>query len=553
MLIYHPPSKPLTRTRSAEDWRAFLADPEKHWKDGRSAKMLAERWEGSRPDVPEELKAAFHGTPFEDFVPLIAFPEYPVELPGGRAASQNDLCVIGRIGPDLAVVMVEGKVDESFGPLVGEWLKDASPGKLRRLAFLMETLGMDGEADGALRYQLFHRTASPVLEAVRHQARYAAMIVHSFSAEGAWLDDYRAFARALGAEGAKGRLERVPGREAPELWLGWASGVEPRTAWVSGQDAEGRALPRLVVHADWGLDPRKRWMCVAERTASASYRVSAPEDVGDPETLLTRLRERADGASVFVGFDFPIGVPVAYARHAGVEQFRDLLSQLGKGRWARFFDVAERPEEVALERPFYPMRPGGTRQKHLTHALGVDSMKDLLRICERGTAARGPASPLFWTMGAKQVGKAALLGWRRVLVPALENEALPISLWPFDGGLDALLDSGGIVVAETYPAEACVHLGLEPPGRGWAKTSQEGRQAQAAALRRWADRRGVALAADLAESIDDGFGPGKHQEDPFDALLGVMSMLEVTLGHRPEGGPEDDVIRAVEGWILGQE
>jgi hypothetical protein len=44
--------------------------------------------------------------------------------------------VLGRIGPDLAVLMIEVKVEESFGPLLGEWLPDASPGKLKRLEHL---------------------------------------------------------------------------------------------------------------------------------------------------------------------------------------------------------------------------------------------------------------------------------------------------------------------------------------------------------------------------------------------------------------------------------
>jgi hypothetical protein len=47
MLILHPTQQPLVPTRGPADWQAWLADPEKHWKDGRSAKMLAEAWEGA--------------------------------------------------------------------------------------------------------------------------------------------------------------------------------------------------------------------------------------------------------------------------------------------------------------------------------------------------------------------------------------------------------------------------------------------------------------------------------------------------------------------------
>jgi hypothetical protein len=120
MLILHPTQQPLVPTRGPADWQAHLADPEKHWKDGRSAKMLAEAWEGALPDMPPEVRQALAGTAFESFRPHLAVPEYCVELPGGRAASQNDLYVLGRIGSDLAVMMVEGKVDESFGPLLAD-------------------------------------------------------------------------------------------------------------------------------------------------------------------------------------------------------------------------------------------------------------------------------------------------------------------------------------------------------------------------------------------------------------------------------------------------
>lgn len=164
------------------------------------------------------------GTPFERFVPLLAIPEYEVALPGGQRPSQNDLFVLGRIYSDLAVIMVEGKVDESFGPALGDWLKDASPGKLKRLAALQDTLHLADTLPGSLRYQLLHRTASPVLEALRLQARYAAMVVHSFSASDAWLEDYQSFAALLGAIGEKGVLESVPTGTAPDLWIGWVAG-----------------------------------------------------------------------------------------------------------------------------------------------------------------------------------------------------------------------------------------------------------------------------------------------------------------------------------------
>lgn len=49
MLILRGPRKNLELTHDAEGWKAFLADPEKQWKDGRSAKLLAEAWEAASP------------------------------------------------------------------------------------------------------------------------------------------------------------------------------------------------------------------------------------------------------------------------------------------------------------------------------------------------------------------------------------------------------------------------------------------------------------------------------------------------------------------------
>jgi hypothetical protein len=49
-----------------------------------------------------------------------------------------------------------------------------------------------------------------------------------------------------------------------------------------------------------------------------------------------------------------------------------------------------------------------------------------------------------------------------------------------------------------------------------------------------------------------GVGPGNDGEDPFEALVGVLGMLNVLLGHRQTGEPTDDSVRRVEVWILGQ-
>jgi hypothetical protein len=261
----------------------------------------------------------------------------------------------------------------------------------------------------------------------------------------------------------------------------------------------------------------------------------APEPVGDPGTLLERLARDADGP-VLAGFDFPIGVPRSWAAAAGVDDFVALLPLLGHGEWSSFFEVARVPAEIGLRRPFYPHGPAGVTRRDLTEALGLD-WDELLRRCERPATGR-PACPLFWTLGGNQVGRAAMAGWREVLVPALERGE--VALWPFAG--DGL--AGPVpVVAETYPAAVARWLRL----RG-AKTRRADRIENAARLREAATDVGVRLEPALALELDEGFA----DDDRYDAFVGVLGMVGVLRGELPASPPDDDpAILTVEGWMLG--
>jgi len=261
-----------------------------------------------------------------------------------------------------------------------------------------------------------------------------------------------------------------------------------------------RPLPRLVAHADWSKDPKKRWLAIGS-LAGTSYRLSAPQRVGDVPSLLRRLNERAGGGTLVVGFDFPIGLPSIFAKYAQITRFLDILPLMGSGNWAGFYDIATSPAEISFHRPFYPYCPGGKLQVHLTSALGVSSIRDLLRLCERSTANRVDACALFWTLGAKQVGRAAICGWRDMLAPALLDSGLDVAIWPFDGSLTELLQNRRCIVVETYPAEACLHLGMTPPGRTWNKRNQKHRKEQGCHLFKWAESRGVPIETDLEYQI----------------------------------------------------
>jgi hypothetical protein len=175
-------------------------------------------------------------------------------------------------------------------------------------------------------------------------------------------------------------------------------------------------------------------------------------------------------------------------------------------------------------------------------------MDELRRACDRKTPYRRAACPLFWTLGGNQVGKAAIDGWQSVIRPALLRGA---RLWPFNGRLDALSKLPGCVICETYPQEAYKHIGvrLRPGG---SKRNQEDRRSACAPVISQSQRHAVSFAEDAREELLDGFGPKNSGEDRFDALVGLLSMIEVVDGRRPEGSAPVADGGAWEGWILGQ-
>jgi hypothetical protein len=154
--------------------------------------------------------------------------------------------------------------------------------------------------------------------------------------------------------------------------------------------------PTHIFHADWGTDPSKRWLARAQLGSHGSYAARAPRPVGDHTELIPSIREDIGSRGcALVGFDFPIGIPASYARLAGVTEFKSFLRELGDGEWADFHSLARKASEISIQRPFYPLAPGNTRQAHLLSALGVDRINNLRRECEKRQTGRRAACPLF--------------------------------------------------------------------------------------------------------------------------------------------------------------
>jgi hypothetical protein len=212
-------SKFYIPTSGATSWQALLAEPEKHWVTGYSARTLAHSWEAAN-DLPKEIRSLFG----EGAELLIAIPEHKVALGDAGRESQSDLFAIVKIEGRTIAVTVEGKVNEPFGSTIRDWYAAPSPAKQKRLAFLCELLNLQFPPPDGLHYQLLHRTASAVLEATRFKTDEAAMIVHSFSAENKWFEAYAEFLGLFGLTAKPGEMAttRLPG--GLPLRFGWATG-----------------------------------------------------------------------------------------------------------------------------------------------------------------------------------------------------------------------------------------------------------------------------------------------------------------------------------------
>lgn len=241
--------KILVPTTSADDWKQFLAEPEKQWREGYSAMSLALSWEQAAPAMPKEITRCLDG-PGDNRLHspslLFAIPEYKVHLPGGRRPSQTDLLVLCRNDNGLVCMAVEGKVDEPFGPTLEEKLKNPSEGVLERLEYLLDTLGLEALArlepkelarkHGGIRYQLLHRAVSALLTAEEFHACTAVMMVHSFSKTDKWLSDYQDFACLFGKAAEIGTPIRAGIFGGVALYLAWAKGESCKTNGFTSLD-----------------------------------------------------------------------------------------------------------------------------------------------------------------------------------------------------------------------------------------------------------------------------------------------------------------------------
>jgi hypothetical protein len=193
---------------------------------GRSAMSAAACWEAAGDKLPPEISTLLNasGEPsLADLKLLAAIPEWEVPLPGGSRSSFTDVLAVTRNELGLCVIAVEAKVNEDFGPTVGEKLVEASAGQSARLEYLHTLLGVE-RFESSVRYQLLHRTASALLAAREFHADVAVMMIHSWGNRPELKADFEMFCGAMGAGSLPGGLKVVRRFNGPTLNLGWCDG-----------------------------------------------------------------------------------------------------------------------------------------------------------------------------------------------------------------------------------------------------------------------------------------------------------------------------------------
>jgi hypothetical protein len=211
------------------DWRRLLGDPEKHWVRGKSAFECAVSWEQARTTERGLPQAIAHALDSDDLSAnaslLFGIPEHKVQIEGGGHASQNDVWTLLRLPTGTASMAVEAKSGEPFDKFVDEWLRGApiNSRKPQRLASLKNALGISQASLEGIRYQLLHRTVSPLLEARRFNASLAIMIVQSFggNADDAGFHDFSKFCTLMEADLVRNTVVQCKRKTVVPLLIGW--------------------------------------------------------------------------------------------------------------------------------------------------------------------------------------------------------------------------------------------------------------------------------------------------------------------------------------------
>lgn len=185
-------------------------------------------WDAASDRLPQSISGLLSGSgapELKDLRLLAAIPEWEVPLPGGSRSSFTDILAVTSNAYGLCTIAVEAKAGEDFGPTLAARGVDASEGQRTRIAYLQDLLGTS--FDGAIRYQLLHRTASAILTARDFHAATAVMLVQAWKSSPEQRRDFEVLVQALGAAPCCAGVWAVGRVAQPTLFLAWCDG-EPQ-------------------------------------------------------------------------------------------------------------------------------------------------------------------------------------------------------------------------------------------------------------------------------------------------------------------------------------
>ena len=185
-----------------------------------AALAVVDRWESAR-GLPPEISEIL-GT---DAKMGYAEPRLDVPLDGGSTPSRCDVFAkveVENMRGGIAVFAT----DDGFEETVRSWKEDREGEGQERLSAVCSALEVRPEQTQDLRYKLMHRTAAVILKADKRLAKFAGLIVQSFSPEQKGLEDFKAFCMLLGAKDVE---------SDKSFWVKRPSGFKILLAWVDSQ------------------------------------------------------------------------------------------------------------------------------------------------------------------------------------------------------------------------------------------------------------------------------------------------------------------------------
>ena len=260
-------------------------------------------------------------------------------------------------------------------------------------------------------------------------------------------------------------------------------------------------------------DPRKRPMyCVTVENGRPRVR-RCPTNAD-----VLGIRKGEFERPILVTADVPIGLPSGFQEVYGCRTFiRWLENRMNRQGWTDL--VTDSVASQSPQRPFVVCKRGESKYDG----------RFPRRVCEEKTNGES----LYWCVGGKQVGKAALHFWHRTLLPLREHLGDDLAIWPFES-----IEEKNVVIAECYPAILYNRVW----GRRVTKTNPYDVVDAV-----YEEKRNLADYCD-----DKTWLHGVSSDDEFDMLTTALAIARWNC--QPchfLTAPDEDLIRTVEGWMLG--